>query len=176
MGSALSRIPLFLKDMTQKASTGTLHHAVDVLKTASPAVIGIGHLGAGASLGIELSQEVQRCISSEAVPETLDVLQVGPIHGHDVVEFPEILALKLLGRPGEGNPVAGRRPNGADIRRFSHMPASGSGRIHSDVVIQPFLPEEVVKDSLCHGRAADVTETDHENGDVVGHVERIRLE
>jgi hypothetical protein len=33
-----------------------------------------------------------------------------------------------------------------------------------------------VKDSLCHGRAADVTETDHENGDVVGHVERIRLE
>ena len=109
-------------------------------------------LGHAISQKLREDPRVQVCgVSTDPVPQLFQVLQVGFVHGHDEVKGPEILRLDLSGSAVQLYSMAGGGPGRTDVGGLSHVPASGSGRVHPDSMVQAFLPQKVPEDAFSHG-------------------------
>jgi hypothetical protein len=160
---------MLFQNMIQEFSTGPIHHVVDLFETIRAAVVWVRNLGSGTALGIELSEEIKGGITPNDFPVLLEMGEVGLVHGHDIVEPSEVLGLDLPCVTGEGDAMGGRAPDRPMIRALSHVPASGSGRVYKKPIRELSLVEDIPENTLGQRRAADVTETHEEDGDLLGH-------
>jgi hypothetical protein len=161
---------MLFEDVIQELSAGPIHHVKDLLETIRAPVVRVRNLGPRAPLGIEFPEEVKSRLASDTLEVSLQMGQVGLVHGHDVVEAVEVLGLDLPGMTGEGHVVSGCASGRPVIGTLSHVPASGSGRVHPEPIREPLLVKDMPKDTFGQGRAADVAEAHKEDGDLQGHV------
>src|SRR5919112_1494291 len=86
------------------------------------------------------------------------------LHRQDVVEVVAILR-RYPSRPlgAKVQTPRSRAPLRPLIRRVSDVPGAGPGRVHEDLILQPFAPQHVLEDALSQRRAADVSQADEEH-------------
>jgi hypothetical protein len=75
--------------------------------------------------------------------QIFDVRKVVAIHCHDQIEAVQILRLQLASPAGQLEPAAGGGVAHAGIGQASHMPTTGSCRVHLKVMTPALLLYEV---------------------------------
>jgi len=102
---------MLFEDVIQELSTGPIHDAEYLLETIWAAVVRVRNLVPRAPMGIELPEEVESHLAPDTLLVSLQMRQVGLVHGHDVVEAVEVLGLDLSGMTGEGHAMGGCTPD-----------------------------------------------------------------
>jgi hypothetical protein len=86
---------MLLEDVIQQGPAGPVYHLVHILESIGAPIVGIGHLGTGPPLRVELPQEVEGGFSPYTRSIVLEIRKIGSVHGHHVIEAPKILRLDL---------------------------------------------------------------------------------
>lgn len=96
---------------------------------------------------------------------------VGLVHRDDVGEAFDVgVGVELAGAlVGDVDAVEGGGLDGARVRWVSYVPCSGAAGVDVELVGEVVLVDEVLEDAVGEGGAADVSETDEEDGVLVGH-------
>jgi hypothetical protein len=146
----------FLEDEVKKLPAGSIHDVKYLLEPVGAAIIGVRDLGARPAFRIEFPEKVKGCVSTDGVPVFLQVGQVRPIHGNDIVEATEIFRLHLPGVSAELDPVGGGASDRPVVRALANVPTPGSRRIDLETARETFRVQDVTEYAFGQGRTTDV--------------------
>lgn len=91
-----------------------------------------------------------------------NILEIGFIHGHNVIEIDKIFEGKLSGLMRQGNSVCRSHFPHTFIGQTSDVIGSSARRITLNQVIKPFLFDKIFKNTFCNRGTANISQANKE--------------
>ena len=141
---------------------------VDFIETVVSAVVGVGDILWCFEGGVVGSHEGEFGFGDTEFDE---VLFVACVHRDDVGKAFDVCGwVELAGSlVGDVDAVDGGGLDGAGVWWVADMPIAGAAGVDVELVCEVALVDEVLEDAVGEGGAADVSETDEEDGVLIGH-------
>jgi len=146
-----SFVVLESENFVKKSFAAAQHILICRFKIAGvPRIIDIG-------IGISKLQQLMHLVFGIAANDAHDVADIPSVHADEIVVVVVVRARQLRGVMREnGNALLPAFAHGAVVRRIADFLAAGRGRIDDEQMIDMAALDEVRKDELRHGAAADV--------------------